>query len=360
MYNCSNDILGYHDDKTTLPQAERDEMRQRRNSNRERLKKGLKNNEKPTPLEFCSQGSYAMRTMTQHPAKDYDIDDGVYFAKEDLVGAQAAEMSALAARQMVRDAVDDGSFKTPPAVCKNCVRVYYDAGYHVDIPVYRRVITKNIWGAEEVHYELASSDWKRSDARRVTGWFDEENKRQSPDEINGRQLRRNTRLIKKFATSRSSWKGKIGSGFMITKLVTEKYRANVNREDDSLYYTMKAIRDRLEYDLVVKHPVTPDSTITKGDEDPKAKFLKDKLTDALGWLEVLFEADCTAEKAAKAWDAVFNTTYFTDKHNARSKTAQKAASNSTEAIWNGGILRDWSKEQQPQQPVRKEGGNRYA
>ncbi len=362
MYNCSDDILGYHNDETTLPQTERDAMRQRRNSNRDRLKKGLKDNDKPTPLEFCSQGSYEMRTMTRHPAKDYDIDDGVYFDKEDLKGAQGAEMSALAARQMVRDAVDDGSFKTAPAVRQNCVRVYYDAGYHVDIPVYRRVVTKNIWGAEGAHYELASSDWVRSDARNVTGWFDEENKRQSPDETNGRQLRRNVRLIKKFATSRSSWKGQIGSGFMITKLVAEKYQSNASREDESLYYTMKAIRDRLEYDLVVKHPVTPDSTITKGDADTKAKFLKDKLSDALGWLAVLFESDCTAEKAAKAWDKVFSTTYFTDKNDERNKVAEKsaAANSSAGAIWNGGILRDWANEEQPQQPVRKEGGNRYA
>lgn len=144
MHNCSRDVLGYHDDNVTLPQTERDEMRERRNANRDRLKKGLKKAEKPSPLESRSQGSYAMRTMTQHPAKDYDIDDGVYFAKEDLVGPRGAEMSALDARQMVRDALDDGSFKRAPESRNNCVRVYYDAGYHVDIPVYRRVLTRSL------------------------------------------------------------------------------------------------------------------------------------------------------------------------------------------------------------------------
>jgi hypothetical protein len=39
-----------------------------------------------------------MKTMTQHLAKDYDIDDGVYFSKEVLVGDRGAEMSALQAR----------------------------------------------------------------------------------------------------------------------------------------------------------------------------------------------------------------------------------------------------------------------
>src|SRR3546814_5698270 len=113
-------------------------------------------------------------------------------------------MSALDARQMGRDAVDAGSLKKAPEVRKNCVRVYYDGGYHVDIPVYRRVVMKDFVGHESMNYELASVDWKRSDARDVTKWFEDENTKQSPDTTNGRQLRRMTRDIKKFAKSRSS------------------------------------------------------------------------------------------------------------------------------------------------------------
>ena len=61
--------------------------------------------------------------------------------EEDLVGERGAEMTSLQARQMVRDAVDDGKFKQAPEVRSNCVRVLYEAGYHVDLPVYRRVVT---------------------------------------------------------------------------------------------------------------------------------------------------------------------------------------------------------------------------
>ena len=71
---------------------------------------------------------------------DYDIDDGVYFRKEDLVGPRSAEMTSLQARQTVRNAVDDGRFKQALEVRSTCVRVYYEAGYHVDLPVYRRVV----------------------------------------------------------------------------------------------------------------------------------------------------------------------------------------------------------------------------
>ena len=158
MFDCSEDVLAHHSDEVTLPQAERAAMRDRRNANRDRLKKGLKEKKKPTPYEFVSQGSYAMKTMTQHPDNHYDIDDGVYFDKGILLGERGAEMSALQARQMVRDAVDDGSFKTAPEVRTKCVRVYYEAGYHVDLPVYRRVTTKDLWGRDTYHYELASTD----------------------------------------------------------------------------------------------------------------------------------------------------------------------------------------------------------
>lgn len=354
MFDCADDILAYHDDEVTLPQSERTAMRDRRDANRDRITDGLNDAGKPKPIEFKGQGSYAMKTMTQHPQNDYDIDDGVYFEATDLVGPKGGEMSSLAARQMVRDAVDDGCFKTKPEVRKNCVRVVYDAGYHVDIPVYRRVVTKDVFGQERVHHELASSDWTRSDARDVTKWFEEENNRQSGDASNGRQLRRITREIKKFAKSRDSWS--LLSGFGITKLVTECFRGNVNREDVALYDTMKAMRDRLNIDLVVKHPVTPNDTITKGENDPKAVNLKDRLSDAINWLAPLFDANCTREKALKCWDDVFNTDFFSN----RLEESTQAAATGSASVLSAGLLIKTSRSEGARDAVQKQGGGRYA
>lgn len=107
MFDCAKDVRAYHDQDVTLPKKEQDAMRDRRNSNRTRLRNGLAAGSKPAPVEFVKQGSYAMKTMVRDPDNDYDIDDGVYFRKEDLVGERGAEMTSLQARQMVRDAVDD-------------------------------------------------------------------------------------------------------------------------------------------------------------------------------------------------------------------------------------------------------------
>jgi hypothetical protein len=324
MFDCADDVLAHHDEKVTLPQAERTDMHDRRNANRDRLRRGLKEANRPTPREFVSQGSYAMRTMVQHPEYDYDIDDGVYFSKESLVGERGAELSALQVRQLVRDAVDDGSFKTKPEVRKTCVRVYYAAGFHVDLPIYRRATTKDVFGNESHHHELASIDWKRSDARHVTDWFEKQNDDQSPDTENGRQLRRIVRQVKKLARSRNSWKGQILSGFGITKLVTECFRSNADREDVVLYETMKAIRDRLTISLVVAHPATPNETITSGNDDSRAAFLRDCLSDALRALAPLFEQDCTRKKALKCWDKVYATDFFGDRVEMTAKAAPTA------------------------------------
>jgi hypothetical protein len=357
MYDCSDDVLGYHNDEVTLPEAERKAMRERRNSNRQRLDAGLIRNEKPSVLENKAQGSYAMRTMLRHPTNDYDIDDGVYFWKEDLVGPRGAEMTPRQTKEMVRDAVDHGLFTTPPDIRTNCVRIYYAKGYHVDMPVYRRVTTTDWAGNVTYHNELASgSTWKRSDACDVTEWFNDERRRSG----DATQIRRIVRLIKKFAKSRDSWGSQILSGFGITKLVTEEFRRDPNRLDTALYDTMLAIRDRLLVSERVEHPTTPDTTITSHPDsyhkDAKAAFLCTKLTEALVKLEPIFVQSCTRKEALQCWDAVFSTTYFVDGYEEEAKPA--AAAVAAPAVLSSGLLVQQGNSAMA--AVRKEGGGRHA
>ncbi len=319
MFDCAKDLGAYHDQDVTLPKSEQDAMRDRRNSNRTRLRNGLSKNGKPAPLEFVKQGSYAMKTMVRDPDNDYDIDDGVYFRKGDLLGDRGAEMTSLQARQMVRDAVDDGKFKRAPEVRSNCVRVFYEKGYHVDLPVYRQVVISTVFG-DEIHHELASSSgWKRSDARDVSDWYEDERGKSA----NGRQLRRVNRDLKKYARSRYSWRGGLLSGFGISVLTTERYRFN-DREDRALYDTMVAIRDRLTWNLQVAHPVTPGDYITSAPDDAKARCFREKLTEAIDTLQPLFESDCTRERALKCWDKVFATTFFSERLEGENRAAVTA------------------------------------
>lgn len=357
MYRCHDDILAFHNDEVTLPKSEQDEMRERRNTNRERQKDGLERDGEPAPSGFRSQGSYAHHTMVQQPDRDYDIDDGTYFQKDDLKGPKGGDKTARDAKEIVRKALHDDRFNEPPEVRTNCVRIYYSAGYHVDVPVYREVTTTDIWGNEEIHYEIAGVDWKKSDPQEVTRWFTHENKRQSPDTANGRQLRRQTRLLKAFARSRASWRPRIATGFTITTLIVEEcYRSDATREDQSLYYTMLAMRDRLNVSLEVAHPVVDGEWLTRGSDDGRTKFLREKLNWAINELNILFDANCTRSQALKAWDKVFNTIYFEE----RLKDDDAGGGEGTSAGVSAGILIKGAEKAAERRPVDKRGGGRYA
>lgn len=320
MFDCSNDVLAYHDQETTLPQAERTAMRKRRDANRDRLKTRLKERGKPLPYEFIRQGSYAMRTMVQDAENDYDIDDGVYFTQASLRGTDGKDMPAKEARAMVCDALKDDRFNRQPQVKRSCVRVFYNEGYHVDMPVYR--IRES-----DGDYELASGDsWVVSRAADVEDWYNGVNEKSSPDNENGGQFRRVTRMLKKLARSRSAWKSQTAPGFTITKLAAEKYVPDVAREDVALRQTMQAIYDRLTVSLEVDHPVTPGTKLTKGPDDPETAFFRDKLSDALKDLAVLDDAACTRKKALAAWDKVFNTDFFSQRESSKVAPVASVAS----------------------------------
>ena len=307
MFDCSDDIRAFHLQKVTLPQKEQKRMKDWRNANRNRLTNGLKHNEKPVPYEFVSQGSYAMKTMLRDKNKHYDIDDGAYFDFDDLLGDRGGAMSALDVRKMVRDALDDGSFNEVPEVKTNCVRVLYQAGYHVDIPVYRRM--EDAFGME--YFELASgSVWTSSDARDVSDWY--ESTRNMTSDAN--QFRHLNRLLKHFAKSRDSWRDRVLSGFGITALLAMHHELFHRREDKALYWTMKQMKYWLDVSTVIYHPVTSNSTITTGNPDSKASFFRDKVGEALDWLDPLFDTECNREKALRCCDKVFHTSFFSQRY----------------------------------------------
>lgn len=322
MFNCSDDVIAFHDEKVTLPQDERTAMRKRRDANRDRLKSRLKEQNKPIPKEFIKQGSYAMLTMVQDPDNDYDIDDGVYFTQASLKKADGTDRSPGEAKQMVCDALQDDRFNKKPKVKKSCVRIFYEEGYHVDMPVYRI-------RTSDGKYELASDDgWIVSNAADAEDWFNKTNKNKSPDiGTNGGQFRRTVRFLKKFARSRRDWKSNVAPGFTITKLVEEKYVANTGREDKALRDCMQSICDRLVLNLEVRHPVTTGTMLTSGPDDAGTKFLRDKLKTALADLKVLDDAKCTRKQALAAWDKVFNTDFFSKRLDTGvSKSSAAAAS----------------------------------
>ena len=317
MYDSHDLIAGYHDECVFMNTDQQAQLRSHRNANRDRVKAGLEKNNDPAPVRFVRQGSYAMRTIVQHPDNDYDIDDGIAFKKEDLVGPQGAAKTPLDARKMVLDALgEDSRFSQNPEIKPNCIRIHFAAGYHIDMPVYR--VCKDENGGS--YLELAGSEWKESDPEGVTKWFDDAASDRSPDTRKGGQLRRIVRLMKVFAKTISTTKPP--SGLIISILAIDKhcYSAYENRDDVSLYETMRLIYDRLIGDPDVYHPITGEC-LTEGNAAARMTAFKNRLEAALKELQVLFDDDCDEVKARKAWKKVFRHDFFDKEQKSESHTS---------------------------------------
>ena len=317
MKNCDRDIRDYHRDQVALSRSQRQKLKDRRDSNRDRLRSGLKKNEDPEPKRSVSQGSYAMRTVIQEPDNAYDIDDGAVFTKESLKGPRGGEKSPLEARKMVHGAVHSDSFATPPEVKTNCVRVYYNDGPHVDIPVYREL---EDW-LRNTSYELASAEWKKSDPDGVNDWFKSWLKRKKDNGQNhSREL---IRLLKSICKNRPSYS--LPSGFVITVLIDERYTATHERLDLDLRHVIRAVYDRLCLDTWVRHPVVEGEWLIDGDSQHKTQNLRDLLKTALDDLGELDLPNCTRSQALKAWKKVLRTGFF-DERIAEAEKQEKAKS----------------------------------
>jgi hypothetical protein len=339
--DVNREMMKFHDDKVTLSSDEREEMHQRRNNGRTRLKTGLDKDGHARPDFTASQGSYMMRTMTQDSKLDYDIDDGAYFKADDLKDANGTPLTPKGARERVCHALEhDERLKHSAEVKENCVRQRYPEGYHIDIPVYRCMKSKDAAGNEETTYEHASgNEWQKSDARAVTKWFNGKVGELKRDEQDHNQLRRVVRLTKKFARRQDDWKAKTTSGIVMTKLVVDNFVPEEGREEESLHETWKKIQKQLRNSTQVVHPVIVGKNLAD-DGDNEVVFFRDCLDDALDELVVTEEASATRTQTREAWDTVFNTSFFSNQPSPDSSSKSEKAQAPFVVVSQEGTQRD--------------------
>lgn len=339
-YDANKELTKFHDEKVFVDEADLQVPRDRREANRKRLKSGLSANNEPNPIEFVAQGSYAMRTMVQSEINSSDIDDGAVFDRAALKGPRNGDRTANDAKEMVRKALDKkDEFDKPPEVRGNCVRVHYKDGFHVDIPVYRTYSENNL-----TVKELASTGvWKASAPEDITNWFNDQVNSKSPDDKNGRQMRRIVRLLKYWSRSRVSWN--MPSGFIISILTDEVYQQNgwKDRDDEALLNVMRRIKDRLLSNERVYRPVSPRDEVTNDKSLGRIRKMRDELSGAINELSKLERADCNELMALKALKAVFSTDFW-DK---RIKELEDGGDNG------GGSGKGSTT---PKQPIDKRGG----
>ena len=308
MYDFSAQISKFHQDHVRLSNDQRADMRRRRETNLDRIEKGLEELDKPSFAETINQGGYAQKTMTQPPENDqdsrYDIDLGVVFEADDVAGPRTT-------RNWVRDAIarKATNMKNDPETKQKCVRVVYADGYQCDFPVFKRHWTEVGW-----KYELSAGDeWIASDPASMNKWIETTVSAKSPETLGSYQLRRIMRLGKFYSkTHASRLNRKFPGGLVASALFIEAYVAIEGRDDEAFRETLRTISYRSKHT-----PVYANGQQVSDDKDTdRIQRLIDQAKASVEELDKLDADDATASDARKAWKKVFRHSFFDETKSA--------------------------------------------
>lgn len=308
MYDFSAQISKFHQDHVRLSNAQRADMRRRRETNLDRIEKGLEELDKPSFAETINQGGYAQKTMTQPPENDqdsrYDIDLGVVFEDDDVAGPRTT-------RNWVRDAIarKAKNMRNDPETKQKCVRVVYADGYQCDFPVFKRHWTEVGW-----KYELSAGDeWTASDPASMNKWIETTVSAKSPETSGSYQLRRTMRLGKFYSkTHASRLNRKFPGGLVASALFIEAYVAIEGRDDEAFRETLRTISYRSKHT-----PVYANGQQVSDDKDTdRIQRLIDQAKASVEELDKLDADDATAPDARKAWKKVLQHSFFDETKSA--------------------------------------------
>jgi len=301
MINCETEIKKYWDEEVKLLQKDVTTLTGHRDSNMNKLKQRLNKDNFPLYKEEINQGSYSMKTIIQHPKNDYDIDVGIVFREDDL--KSKGKNDPLKIRKYIAELMKDERFNEQPECKKNCVRIHYNDGYHIDIPIYRE--SKN--SSDETIQELASSMWEESDPKSINRWFENQKKEKI-------ELKKLVQLMKKWARSRTNWN--LPSGLILTILIDETYTSK-DRLDETFYWTLKHLYQRLKTDKTVNNPTNDDEITSSEKHKKKVDNLYNRLDEMFDVNRSinLSELETTRDKkkALLIWKRFFNADFFVNQ-----------------------------------------------
>lgn len=266
MANCNKLFLDYN--KEITPSAE--QMQQMKTS-REALQKKITAKLKDKldmAVTYYTQGSGAkdMKTIIIKEDGTYDADRGVYLPEKPGVSAETVQKYIYDA---VKDHTSDGAEHR-----KKCIRVFYKSAYNIDFPAYYEVA-----GEDYAYMAVKGEGWIKDDPWHMIKWLEKRK-----DE-NGQLVK----IIKYLKAWASKCSFKMPSGIAFAVWAANNFSEKVDRDDESLYYTLKNIQSELFWGVSCISPVEPfDDLTSKLSKEQKTKFKE--------------ELDKFVEEAKKALD----------------------------------------------------------
>lgn len=203
-----------------------------------------------------------------------DLDDGVYFERE--IGVSGSTLQKWV-YEAVKEITGDVNHRI------KCIRVNYKGDYHIDIPVY-------YFPKEAKHPLLAvkESELEKSDPKEFIDWF---------NELKCDQL---VRIIKYLKAWGDHVRNKMPIGLAFTVLAEKNYVSD-DREDISLYKTLKAIRTDLKNSFKCVMPTTPcDDLFERFDQTRRDNFFE-RLDSLVEDAEAAIKVEDNQLKASRKW-----------------------------------------------------------
>lgn len=285
MSNLNKSFLTFCE-KVRLSKSKKENLKCSREANRDRIRKYFIDTLKATQPDFYQQGSFSFKTTVNPIDCEYDVDDGVYL--NNLEDDFKDKMAPQTVHDWIKDAVKDAT--NARVIDKpNCIRVVYAKDYHLDLPIY---------GIKDDKYLVAntkSGKWIENDPKGFNNWFYEKLSQ------NSEQMRRNIINLKAWADFNSY--SKI-TGVLVTTLVSINHVTSLDRDDLSIYETVKAIRDYLKIYRTVYMPVQPFDNLLEKYNDSEIngiiKAFDDFCTVAKNAIDEKDE-----EKAGNHWITIF-------------------------------------------------------
>lgn len=252
MANLDSNFQEFYNE-LQITKTKRDKLITSHNNLREKIKKYFKEKHPEYKPSFYIQGSYKMGTTIRTKEDECDLDDGCYFIPK-------PDVSAKTLQSWVKEAVE-GTTDATPSHKNKCIRVQYTAGYHIDLPIYRKDTNDNT-----EHPELAIRDYgyQPSDPRELVKWF--------------QRKKKDNEVLIRLVSYLKSWSDTIRTimppGLAMTILASNNQKNHEGRDDIALRDTLKAIKSSLDSNFICIVPATPhDDIFSDYDESRKQKFL---------------------------------------------------------------------------------------
>ena len=221
-----------------------------------------------------------MNTIINPIDGNYDIDDGVYFLFD-----EEPTQAVTTFHKWIYDAVN-GYTNTPPSDKNTCIRVFFQAGHHIDLPIYYKV------GDNSPMLGHKSKGWVSSDPKEFMDWF------KSKTDQSG-QLRR---IIRYFKAWKDNKKGELPSGLILTILVVNHIKYN-SRDDIALRDTLVEIKNSLDSNFCCYRPTTPtDEDLFKDFSQTRKDYFLDRLSSFVQSANEAIVSD-DHQKASKKWES---------------------------------------------------------